>query len=386
MSEEHSDEGAGSEQGRDKTKEGRGKLKIFLGAVPGVGKTYRMLAEAQRRVSRGEDVVVGFAEPHGRPATAELLEGFEQIPLKKIEYRDKTFSELDTDAVLKRKPQWVLIDELAHTNVPGTIHPKRWQSIEEIRDAGINIITTVNVQHLESLNDAVYEITGVRVRETVPDWVVDSADEIELVDLTPDALINRLRRGDIYRGEAIPRALGNFFKKGNIVALRELALRLTAAEVDDQLQVLVPTPTTAPTRAAHDRVVVCVSPREVSFKLVRRGYRLARRIQGDFICLHVTSPERKIGEKEEALLRQIFTLARELGGEVIELHGESVAEQIIDYVNANRTTMVVMGQSATSRWEEIVRGSLVTRLMRETKNTDIVVVADSEEELEDHRV
>ena len=190
-------------------------------------------------------------------------------------------------------------------------------------------------------------------------------------------LINRLRRGDIYRGESIPRALGNFFNKGNIVALRELALRLTAEEVDDQLQVLVPTPTAAPARAAHDRVVVCVSPQEVSFKLVRRGYRLARRIQGDFICLHVRSPERRFGEKEEALLQQILSLARELGGEVVELHGESIAEQIISYVNANQTTMVVMGQSATSRWEEILRGSLVTRLMRETKNTDIVVVADS---------
>ncbi len=289
---------------RDAQAQGRGKLKIFLGAVPGVGKTYRMLAEAQRRVSRGEDIVVGLIEPHGRPATAELIEGLEQLPLKYVEYRGKTFYELNTAAVIDRRPEWVLIDELAHTNIPGTVHEKRWQSIEEIRDAGINVITTLNVQHLESLNDAVYEITGVRVRETVPDWVVDSADEIELVDLTPDAVINRLKRGDIYKGESISQApWRTSSSKGNIVALRELALRQTAEEVDDQLQVLVPTPTAAPVKAARDRVVVCVSPRDVSFKLVRRGYRLARRMQGDFVCLHVRSPERTADDKEEALLQ-----------------------------------------------------------------------------------
>jgi two-component system sensor histidine kinase KdpD len=363
----------------DSKRQGRGKLKIFLGAVAGVGKTYRMLAEAQRRLSRGEDVVVGLVETHGRPATAELLEGLELLPLKKLEYRGATFDELDTAAVLKRRPEWVLIDELAHTNVPGTTHQKRWKSVEELRDAGINVITTLNIQHLESLNDVVHEITGVRVRETVPDWVVDSADEIELVDLTPDAVINRLVRGDIYKGESIPRALQNFFKKGNIVALRELALRMTAQEVDDQLQVLVPTGAAGPVKAVHDRVVVCVSPRDVSFKLVRRGYRLARRIQGDFVCLHVRGPERTPNDDEEALLREIYELARNLGGEVVELHGDSVAEQLITYVNENQTTMIVMGQSAASRWEEILRGSLVTRLMRETKNIDIVVVADSDD-------
>ena len=358
----------------------RGKLKVFLGAVPGVGKTYRMLAEAHRRVSRGEDVVIGLIEPHGRPATAELMQGFEQIPLKAIEYRGKTFFELDTDSVLKRRPGWVLVDELAHTNIPGAKHEKRWQSIEELRDAGINIITTVNVQHLESLNDAVFEITGVRVRETVPDWVVDSADEIEVVDLTPEAVINRLKRGDIYQGQSIPQALENFFKKGNIVALRELALRQAAQDVDEQLQALVSTPTSAPAKAVRDRVVVWISPSEASSKLVRRGYRLATRMQGDLVCLHVRSPEHAYDDKQEALLRDICTLARNLGGQVVEVRGDSVAEEIIKYVNENKTTMIVMGQSAPSRWEEIVRGSLVTRLMRETKDIDIVVVADSDDQ------
>jgi two-component system sensor histidine kinase KdpD len=285
---------------------------------------------------------------------------------------------LDTDAVLARRPEWVLADELAHTNIPGAKHEKRWQSIQELREAGINVITTVNVQHLESLNDAVFEITGVRVRETVPDWVVDSADEIELVDLTPDAVINRLKRGDVYQGQSIPAALQHFFKKGNIVALRELALRQTAQDVDVQLQALVPTPSEAPLKAVRDRVVVCVSPKEVSLKLVRRGYRLARRMEGDLVCLHVRTPERALDERQEALLEEAFNLARSQGGEVVELHGESVAEQIIKYVNENKTTMIVMGQSAPSRWEEIVRGSLVTRLMRETRDIDIVVVADTD--------
>jgi two-component system sensor histidine kinase KdpD len=357
----------------------RGRLKVFLGAVPGVGKTYRMLAEAHRRVSRGEDVVIGLIEPHGRPATAELMEGLEQIPLKQIEYRGKTFYELDTDAVLKRRPEWVLADELAHTNVPGAKHEKRWQSIEELRDAGINVITTVNVQHLESLNDAVHEITGVHVRETVPDWVVDSADEIELVDLTPDAVLNRLKRGDIYQGQSIPQALQNFFKKGNIVALRELALRQTAQDVDEQLQALVASPIGPTMKAVRDRVIVCVSPREVAFKLVRRGYRLARRLEGDLVVLHVRTPERSLDQEQEGLMREVFTLARTLGGEIVELHGDSIAEEIIKYVNEHKTTMIVMGQSARGRWEEIVRGSLVTRLMRETKDIDIVVVADTDQ-------
>ncbi|MFA5114416.1 MAG: sensor histidine kinase KdpD, partial [Candidatus Margulisiibacteriota bacterium] len=208
----------------------RGKLKIFLGAVAGVGKTFKMLSEAHRRISRGEEIVIGLIESHGRPATAALLKGIEQVPLKAIDYRGTTFYEVDTHAIIARHPQYVLIDELAHTNVPGTIHVKRWQSIEAVLAAGINVITTLNVQHIESLNDAIFQLTGVRVKETVPDSVVDNADEIELVDLTPEALINRLERGDVYKGEKVPQALANFFRKENLAALRELALRRTADE------------------------------------------------------------------------------------------------------------------------------------------------------------
>jgi len=359
----------------------RGKLKIFLGAAPGVGKTFRMLSEAHRRVERnGEDVVIGLIETHGRPATAELMEGLEQIPLKQIEYRGKTFPELDTAAVIARHPEWVLVDELAHTNIPGAVHAKRWQSVEEIRDAGINVVSTLNIQHLESLNDAVFEITGVRVRETIPDAVVDTADEIELEDLTPDALINRLKRGDIYHGEKIPQALANFFRKGNIVALRELALRKAVEEVNTELEEYMVEHKMPQGKAAHEKIVVCVAPKPLASKLVRRGYRLAKRLQGIFFCIYVRVPGAELSKKEQAALQDIAEMTRNLGGEMVELQGDAIAEEIIKYVNQIGATYIVLGQSARSRLEEILRGSIINRIMRETKNIDIVIVAESAEE------
>jgi two-component system sensor histidine kinase KdpD len=360
----------------------RGKLKIFLGAVAGVGKTCRMLAEAHRRVSRGEDVVIGLAETHGRPATAELVRGLEQVPLRAVEYRGKVFYELDAEAVIARKPEWALVDELAHTNVPGMVPPKRWQSAEQIRDAGISVISTLNIQHLESLNDAVYEITGVRVRETIPDTIIDSADEVELEDLTPEALINRLKRGDIYHGEKIPQALANFFRKENIVALRELALRKTTDEVDTQLHEYMGAHQIREGKAAHEHITVLVAPRPLATRLVRRGYRLAKRLQGTFSALHVRVPGAVLSTREQAFLDEAYELARNLGGQVIELSGDSIAQEIIKHVNEAETTYIVMGQSARSRLEEIVRGSIVNRIMRETRNIDIVVAADLREEVE----
>ncbi len=357
----------------------RGKLKIFLGAVAGVGKTYRMLAEAHRRVSRGEDVVIGLVETHGRSATEELLRGLEQVPRKAIAYRDKTFYELDVEAVLGRRPEWVLIDELAHTNVPGMTPPKRWQSAEQIRDAGISVISTLNIQHLESLNDAVFEITGVRVRETIPDAIVDTAEEVELEDLTPDALINRLKRGDIYRGEKIPQALANFFRKGNIVALRELALRKTVDEVDTELHDYMRTHHMGQGKAAHEHITVLVGPRPFATRLVRRGYRLAKRMQGTFSTVHVRVPGATLSKGEEALLDEAYDLTRNLGGQAVELYGDSVADEIIRHVKDAGTTFIVMGQSARSRLEEIIRGSIINRIMRETRSMDIVVVADAAE-------
>lgn len=358
----------------------RGRMKIFLGAVAGVGKTYKMLSEAQRRVARGEDVVVGLVETHGRPATAEMLQGIEQVPLKRIDYRGTTFYELDTAAIVARNPEWVIIDELAHTNVPGTVHPKRWQSIEEIRDAGINVITTLNIQHLESLNDIVHEITGVRVRETVPDSIVDHAEELELVDLTPDALINRLKRGDIYHEEKIPQALSNFFRKGNIVALRELALQRTAEEVDEQLHEYMQAHHMDTGKLAREHVLVCIAPNPMAQKLVRRGSRIAKRMQGTFDVVYVHLSGVNHSRREQDQLSCVYELARNFDGKVIELDGDSVANEIVDYARKVGATAIVMGQSARSRLQEILKGSIISRIMRQTKDIDIIVVADSDEE------
>jgi two-component system, OmpR family, sensor histidine kinase KdpD len=353
----------------------RGHLKVFLGYAPGVGKTFTMLAEAQRRRSRGEDVVIGFVETHGRMETAELAEGLEQVPLKQLEYRGRTFQELDTAAVLKRAPKLVLIDELAHTNVPGTAHPKRWQSVEDVLKAGIDVLTTVNVQHLESLNDTVYQITRVRVQETVPDFVLDRADEIVLVDLTTEALLNRLRRGVVYDIDTVPGALANFFQKGNLVALRELALRKAAEEVDESLERYLATQETERLWVTEERVVVCVQPGDVAAKLVRRGHRLARRFKGSFWVVHVASGAHAAAYRRE--VRRLFDLTRELGGHPVELTGDSPADEILKFAAQRRATFLVLGQSRRSRMEEVLRGSsLVARLMRSSDHIDILVVAD----------
>ena len=339
----------------------RGKLKIFLGMAAGVGKTYTMLAEAHRRASRGEDVVIGYVEPHARPETAALEEGLE----------------LDTEAVIRRRPEWVLIDELAHTNVPGATHAKRWQSIEEIRDAGINVISTVNIQHLESLNDAVSEITGIRVRETFPDHILDQADEVVVVDLTPAALINRLNRGAVYDLGKVDQALVNFFTPEKLAALRELALRQTADEVDDQLMGMGDAGAVA--WAGKELVVVCVTAREDSVRLVRRGFRLAERMHGELYVLHVDRSGGSASAEERRALEHVFEIARDLGARIHEVKGVDVASEIVDFVVAHRATFIVLGQSVRSRFEEVTRGSIVTKLMRETQGMDVVIVSDREE-------
>jgi two-component system sensor histidine kinase KdpD len=356
---------------------GRGKLKVFLGMAAGVGKTYTMLAEAHRRMSRGEDVVIGYVEPHARPETAALEEGLEIVPPKRIKYRTSVFLELDTEAVIRRRPEWVLIDELAHTNVPGTTHPKRWQSIEEIRDAGINVISTVNIQHLESLNDAVFEITGVRVRETFPDHILDEADEVVAVDLTPTALINRLGRGAVYNLARVDQALVNFFTPEKLAALRELTLRQTADEVDDQLMGMGDAGAVA--WAGKETVVVCVTAREDSVRLVRRGFRLAERMHGELHVIHVDRSGSAGSAEGRRALDHVFEIARDLGARTHEVKGIDVASEVVDFVVAHRATFIVLGQSVRSRFEEITRGSIVTRLMRETQGMDVVIVSDRED-------
>jgi two-component system sensor histidine kinase KdpD len=356
----------------------RGCHKIFLGYAAGVGKTYTMLSEARRRALRGADLVIGFVEPHKRPETIALAEGLERVPTKKIEYRGAVFEELDTDAVIARRPEWVLVDELAHTNVPGTKHEKRWQSVEEILDAGISVISTVNVQHVESLNDTVCQITGVCMRETMPDRVVDEADEVVLVDITPQALINRLNRGVIYEPEKVPQALANFFRKGNLVALRELALRKTAEEVDEELTEFLDEHEVDKTWGVQERVLVAVTPRPMGAKLIRRGFRLAKRMNGRFWAVYVRIPGIALSAKDEQALQELFLLALDLGGEVQELSGADPAAAIIAFAQEHQVTFIVMGQSARSRIDEVVRGSIVNRIMRETRNIDIAVVSDPE--------
>jgi len=354
----------------------RGRHKIFLGYAPGVGKTYTMLAEAHRRVSRGEDMVIGLVETHGRIEVARLIEGLEYIPRKRIEYRGAVFEEMDTAAVIARKPEWALVDELAHTNIPGTKHAKRWQSVLEILDAGINVISTLNVQHLESLNDTVFEITGVRMKETLPDSIVDDADEVVLVDLTPAALLNRLRRGDVYALAKVPTALQNFFRAGNLSALRELALRKTAEEVDEQLRQYMEQEHIEEAWRTQERVVVCVTPRVTSARLIRRGYQIARGFNGIFWTVYVRVPGALLSPKDETTLQEFHELTRNLGGEMVELEGESIAGAIVKFAVEHRATFIVMGQSVRGRLEEIIRGSVITRIMRETKEIDVLAIAD----------
>ncbi len=364
-----------TDQSVDKEATRPGRHKVFLGYAAGVGKTYTMLAEAQRRRSRGEDIVIGFVEPHHRPETAALTEGLERVPTKLIDYRGTVFKELDTDAVIGRRPQWVLVDELAHTNVPGTRHQKRWQSVEEILEAGINVISTVNVQHLESLNDTVQQVTGVTIRETMPDRILDEADEVELVDVTPAALINRIKRGIIYEPAKVPSALSHFFRTGNLVALRELALRKTAEEVDEELSDFIESHDVDKTWGVNERVLVVVTPTPMGAKLVRRGYRLARRVGGKFWMLYVRPPGMSLSGKEERALEELRYMALDFGGEVVEQTGDDPAAEIVAFAKGHQISFIVMGQSVRTRLDEVFRGSIVNRIMRETRNVDILVVA-----------
>jgi len=358
----------------------RGRFKIFLGYAPGVGKTYTMLAEARRRVARGEDVVIGYVETHGRAEVTRLVEGLEQLPRKHIDYRGTAYEEMDTAAIIARKPEWVLVDELAHTNIPGTAHAKRWMSVQEILDAGINVISTVNVQHLESLNDTVFEITGIRVRETLPDSIIDNADEVVLIDLTPAALLNRLKRGDVYNVAKVPTALQNFFRPGNLSALRELALRKTAEEVDEQLHSYMDDQRIADSWRTQERMMICVTPTASSTKLIRRGYTIARRFNGVIWVVYVRVPGALLSPKEETVLNDLSELTRNLGYEMVELEGESTAQAIVRFAIDHQVTYIVIGQSIQSRLQEITRGNIITQIMRDTKNVDVLVIANSEED------
>jgi two-component system sensor histidine kinase KdpD len=355
----------------------RGRLRIFLGFAAGVGKTYEMLNEANRRKQRGQDIVIGYVETHGRRGTEAQIGDLEIIPRKKIEYRGATFEEMDTDAIIARHPRYVVVDELAHTNVPGSTRQKRWQDVEAILNAGINVLSTMNVQHLESLNDTVHDITGVWVRETVPDEVLKDAYEVKMVDITPRALINRLERGEIYKADKVEQALTNFFREGNLNALREIALREIAQEVDEDVTAYRKDHHVQEPWATHDRIMVCITPTRSSLRLLRRGWRAAQRLHGEIVAVYVEN--KPVGPAQQEILRNDFALAERLKIPVVTLQG-SVASELIRYARENRITQMVIGHSSHSRWHEFLYGSIVNRLTKELRTIDILIVAAPQEE------
>jgi two-component system sensor histidine kinase KdpD len=360
---------------REATKAGRGHLKIFFGAVAGVGKTYAMLLAAREKKAEGIDVVAGVVETHGRKETMTLLEGLEVLPLRTVEYRGAKLKEFDLDAALARRPGLILVDELAHSNVPGSRHPKRWQDVEELLDAGINVYTSLNVQHLESLNDDVGQFAGIRVRETVPDTVFETADEIELVDLPPDELLVRLKEGKVYLPQQAERAAQNFFRKGNLIALRELALRRTADQVDVQMQDYREDHAIRDVWQVGERVLVCIGPNALAERLVRAGKRLAAGLRAEWIVLYVETPalQRLPAEKRDAVLR-ILRLAEQLGAETATLSAPDMGDAIIDFAHERNATKIVMGKPSRRGWKRWLLGSLVDTVISQAHNVNVYLL------------
>jgi two-component system sensor histidine kinase KdpD len=358
-----------------------GRLKIFVGAAPGVGKTYEMLQQARARKQDGYDVVVGAVETHGRKETQALLDGLEILPRKHLEYKGQRLEEMDLDAIIARHPQIALVDELAHTNAPDSRHPKRYLDVEELLNHGVDVYTTVNIQHIESLNDVVAQITHVRVRETVPDSVFDRADAVELVDLTPDDLIERLKEGKVYVPKQAERALEHYFSPGNLTALRELALRRTAERVDEQLLTHMQAHAIPGPWAAGERVLVCISEDPRAAGLVRYAKRLADRLHAPFTALCVeTRRSLQWSEVERDRVADTLRLAEALGGEAITVPGgdRSIADDVISFAQANNVTHIVTGKSTRSRWFEILHGSVVHELVRRSGNISVHVIAGDE--------
>ena len=358
--------------------EGRtGRLKIFVGAAPGVGKTYEMLQEARARLKDGVDVVAAVVETHGRAETEELLQGLEVIPRRTIDYKGRTLQEMDLDAVLARRPKLALVDELAHTNVPGSRHPKRYLDVEELLANGIDVYTTLNIQHIESLNDVVAQITRIRVRETVPDSILDRADNIELVDLTPDDLIQRLKEGKVYVSQQARRALEHYFSPVNLNALRELALRRTAERVDEQLLAEMQARAISGPMAAGERLLVCVSEDPRAVDLVRYTKRIADRLHAPWTALWVESPRSlRLSEEERDRIADTLRLAQRLGGETVTIPGTSrIADEVLSYARASNVTHIIIGKSSRTRWFELLHGSVVHELVRTCGNISVHVIA-----------
>ena len=369
---------------RQAGEEGRGRLKVFLGAAPGVGKTYEMLMQGRQRRLDGVDAVIGVVETHGRVETDLLTKSFEKIPKRRLPYKGHVLAEMDLDAILQRKPKLVLVDELAHTNAPGSRHPKRYMDVEEILANGIDVYSTLNVQHLESLNDVVAQITGVRVRETVSDSILDRADDVELIDLTPEDLIQRLKEGKVYVPEQAERAIRSYFMPGNLTALRELALRRTAQRVDAQMVDYMRAHAIQGPWEASERVLVCVSDRPGGTALVRYARRLADRLRASWTAIYVeTSRTQRLNEEERDRVAAALRLAEQLGGQSVTVPAAATADGVIDYAHANNFTHIVVSTRQRSRWLELIRSSLAHEVIRRALDVSVHVVPERHVEATD---
>lgn len=362
----------------------RGKLKVFFGAAAGVGKTYAMLEEAQARRADGVDVVAGWVETHGRAETEALLTGLAILPPQLVDYRGTSLREFDLDGALARRPGILLVDELAHTNVPGSRHPKRWQDVQELLQAGINVYTTVNVQHLESLNDVVAQITGVLVRETIPDSLLEQADEIELIDLPPDELLERLNEGKVYVPQQAQHAVKNFFRKGNLMALRELALRRTADRVDAQMRLYKRDHEITQTWPTAERILVCVSPSPFSVRVVRGARRMASRLHAEWLVIYVETPKHtRLPEADRNRVIQTLRLAEQLGAETVTLSGQNAAEEVVNFARTRNVSKIVVGKPTHPRWRELLFGSFAFDIVRQCSDIDVYFISGDGEEEQD---
>jgi two-component system, OmpR family, sensor histidine kinase KdpD len=369
-------------QGEERQKH-RGKLKIFLGYIAGVGKTYEMLQAAHLRRREGIDVRIGYVETHNRPETDALLAGLTIIPRKMVEYRGVTIPEMDLDAVLAVHPQLVLVDELAHTNAPGSRHTKRYHDVEEILDAGIDVYTTLNIQHVDSLNDVVAQITGVIVRETIPDRVIDEANEIELVDLAPPELLQRLREGKVYVPDMAARAIEQFFNEGNLYALREIALRRAAERVDDQVLAWMQTRAIPGPWAAGESLLVCVGAGPLSERLVRTARRQADRLNSPWSAIYVETPSHhRLSKEAKEQVSRTLQLAEKLGATTATVFGIYVASTVIEYARKHNVTRIIIGKTLRPRWQEFVFGSVVDQLIHSSGTIDVHVISSEEKTLQ----
>ncbi len=368
----------------------RGRLTIFLGYAAGVGKTYQMLEEAQHLKARGLDVVIGYFEPHGRKDTIALTEGLEIIPRRRIEYRDTVFDEMDTDAILARHPQVCLVDEFPHSNIPGSVRPKRWEDVQVLRDAGIDVLTTMNIQHLESLNDHVWQITGIKVRETIPDWVVQQAEEVVMVDLTPRALINRLERGAVYPPEKVRRALNNFFRESTLVTLRELALRQTAFEVETRQSEMAESPqavesldqpppsANAASSSRREKVLIHITADANTAMLVRRGKRMSDYLHSECfaVAVHHHANLNDLPARDREAIERHLNFARNLHIETRLLEGANVAETLINFARLNGITQIYINRPQQKSWMRPAGWNLVDDILRLARDMRINIVAE----------